>query len=410
VRTAFVDLLLAGPPAVVLLEALDQQGVWERYVPEWPGVRSKPQRNAYHRFTVDRHLWETAVGSAGLAGRVTRPDLLVLAGLFHDIGKGGSGDHTENGVALLAGIGPRMGLDAGDTAVLVALCRYHLLLADVATRRDLDDPATVEAVAAALGTRDVLQLLAALTEADSLATGPAAWSDWKAGLVRALVTRVDHVLGGGRAADVADAFPTPDQRVLIKSGEQTLLADGDRLTVVAPDRPGLFSRVAGVLSLHGLGILDAAVGGEDGWALEVFRVQSSFGPTFSWDKVLADLEAALAGRLAIRARLADRVRTYGVRRGPPVADEVEPEVRIDLEASPVATVVEVHARDGLGILYRITGALADLDLDIVSAKVQTLGADVVDSFYVRSSGGAKPTDPAVLAEVERALLHALDSG
>jgi len=409
VRTAFVDLLLAGPPAVVLLEALDQQGVWERYVPEWPGVRSKPQRNAYHRFTVDRHLWETAVGSAGLAGRVTRPDLLVLAGLFHDIGKGGSGDHTENGVALLAGIGPRMGLDADDTAVLVALCRYHLLLADVATRRDLDDPATVEAVAAALGTRDVLQLLAALTEADSLATGPAAWSDWKAGLVRALVTRVDHVLGGGRAADVADAFPTPDQRVLIKSGEQTLLADGDRLTVVAPDRPGLFSRVAGVLSLHGLGILDAAVGGEDGWALEVFRVQSSFGPTFSWDKVLADLEAALAGRLAIRARLADRVRTYGVRRGPPVADEVEPEVRIDVEASPVATVVEVHARDGLGILYRITGALADLDLDIVSAKVQTLGADVVDSFYVRSSGGAKPTDPAVLAEVERALLHALDS-
>ena len=117
----------------------------------WAGVRSKPQRNAYHRFTVDRHLWETAVGSAGLAGRVTRPDLLVLAGLFHDIGKGGSGDHTENGVALLAGIGPRMGLDADDTAVLVALCRYHLLLADVATRRDLDDPATVEAVAAALG-------------------------------------------------------------------------------------------------------------------------------------------------------------------------------------------------------------------------------------------------------------------
>jgi [protein-PII] uridylyltransferase len=224
------------------------------------------------------------------------------------------------------------------------------------------------------------------------------------------VTRVDHVLGGGRAADVADQFPSPEQRVLLKSGEQTLMADGDRLTVVAPDRPGLFSRVAGVLSLHGLGILDAAVGGEDGSALEVFRVQSSFGPTFSWDKVLVDLEAALAGRLAIRARLADRVRTYGVRRGPPVADEVEPEVRIDLEASPGATVVEVHARDGLGVLYRITGALADLDLDIVSAKVQTLGADVVDSFYVRSSDGTKPTDPAVLAEVERALLHALDPG
>src|SRR5215471_10384255 len=109
-RGALVDLLLAGPPAVGLLEALDQQGIWERYVPEWPLVRSKPQRNAYHRFTVDRHLWEAAVLAGGLAGRVGRPDLLVLAGLFHDIGKGEPGDHTDNGVARMATIGPRMGL------------------------------------------------------------------------------------------------------------------------------------------------------------------------------------------------------------------------------------------------------------------------------------------------------------
>jgi [protein-PII] uridylyltransferase len=408
VRRAFVDLLMTGPPALVLFEALDQQGVWERYVPEWPSVRSKPQRNAYHRFTVDRHLWEAAVGSAALTGGVTRPDLLVLAALFHDIGKGGPGDHTDNGVAMLGEIGPRMGLDPADTAVLVALCRHHLLLADVATRRDLDDPATIDSVAAALGTREVLGLLAALTEADSLATGPAAWSDWKAGLVRSLVTRAGHVLDGGQAADVAGEFPSVEQQALLAAGAQTLRAEGDRLTVVAPDRPGLFSRVAGVLSLHGLGVLDAAVGGADGWAIEVFRVQSTFGPTITWDRLMADLEAALAGRLAIRARLADRVRTYGSRQGPPVADEVEPEVRVDLAASPVATVVEVHARDSLGVLYRITGALADLDLDIVSAKVQTLGADVVDSFYVRSGDGTKPTDPAVLAEVERALLHALE--
>ncbi|HKY65852.1 MAG TPA: HD domain-containing protein, partial [Acidimicrobiales bacterium] len=361
-RAAFVDLLSAGPPAVVLLEALDQQGLWERYVPEWPSVRSKPQRNAYHTFTVDRHLWETAVGAAGLVGRVTRPDLLVLAGLFHDIGKGGPGDHTDNGVALLAEIGPRMGLDAADTGVLVVLCRHHLLLADVATRRDLDDPATIDGVAAALGDREVLGLLAALTEADSLATGPAAWSDWKAGLVRSLVARVDHVMRGGQAVEVADAFPTAEQAELLAAGRQVLLADGDRLTVVAPDRPGLFSRVAGVLSLHGLGVLDAAVGGHDGWALEVFRVESSFGPTITWDKVLADLELALSGRLAIRARLADRARTYGQRRGPLVVDEIEPEIRVDLDASPVATVVEVHARDGLGVLYRITSALSDLDL------------------------------------------------
>jgi [protein-PII] uridylyltransferase len=405
-RAALIDLLASGPPAIMLLEALDQQGVWERYVPEWPSVRSKPQRNAYHRFTVDRHLWEAAVGAGALVGRVTRPDLLVLAGLFHDIGKGEPGDHTHNGVRMLADIGPRMGLDRHDTEVLIALCRHHLLLADVATRRDIDDPATIDGVAGVLGSREVLGLLAALTEADSLATGTAAWSDWKAGLVRALVTRVDHVLGGGVAREVADEFPSDDQRALLAAGAQTIRTAGDRLTVVTPDRHGLFSRVAGVLSLHGLGVLDAAVASEGGWAIEVFRVESSFGPTFTWEKVVADLHLALAGRLAIRARLADRVRTYGDRRARQPADS-EPEVHFDLDASGDATIVEVHATDGLGVLYRITSALADLDLDIVGAKVQTLGPQVVDSFFVRSSDGAKVADPAVLTEIERALLHAL---
>jgi [protein-PII] uridylyltransferase len=392
---------------VVLLEALDQQGVWERYVPEWPSVRSRPQRNAYHRYTVDRHLWEAAVGAGALAGRVRRPDLLVLAGLFHDIGKGEAGNHTDNGVRLLGAIAPRMGLDEHDAAVLVALCRHHLLLPDVATRRDIDDPATVDGVAAAVGDREVLELLAALTEADSLATGPAAWSNWKAGLVRALVTRVDHVLGGGRAHEVAEEFPTAEQRALLEGGRQVVVADGDRLTVVTPDRHGLFSRVAGVLSLHGLDVLDAAVATEGGWALEVFRVESSFGPTFSWDRVLADIDLALAGRLAVRARLADRIRTYGARHPRQFAG-VETEVRADLDASTDTTVVEVHAADGLGVLYRITSALADLDLDIVGAKVQTLGPQVVDSFFLRGPEG-KVTDPEVLAEIERALLHALSA-
>jgi [protein-PII] uridylyltransferase len=139
----------------------------------------------------------------------------------------------------------------------------------------------------------------------------------------------------------------------------------------------------------------------------VFRVVSSFGPTFSWTKVEADLERALAGRLAIRARLADRARTYGSRRRATYDDDVEPEIRFDVDASTDATVVEVHAPDGLGVLYRITTALADLDLDIVGAKVQTLGPQVVDSFYVRTTEGTKITDEGLLAETERALLHAL---
>jgi [protein-PII] uridylyltransferase len=411
-RDALVELLLAGPPAILLLEALDQQGVWERYFPEWPSVRSKPQRNAYHRFTVDRHLWEATAQAAPLAGRVARPDLLVLAGLLHDIGKGEPGDHVANGVRLVGDIAARMGLDDHDAAVLVLLCRHHLLLPDVATRRDIDDPATIESVVGELGSDpEALGLLAALTEADSLATGPAAWSEWKADLVRALVARADHVMRGGEAAEVAREFPDERQRALLRrASEQVIVSEGDRLTVVAADRHGLFARVAGVLALHGLDVLDAAATTERGWALEVFRVESSFGPTFSWTKVVADVERALAGQLAIRARLADRIRTYGSRRARTRGhEEVEPEIRFDLDATPDATVVEVEAADALGVLYRITSALADLDLDISSAKVQTLGPRVVDSFYVRDGEAAKVSDPGVLAEIERALLHALEA-
>jgi [protein-PII] uridylyltransferase len=198
VRSALVDLLSAGPPAVPVLEALDQAGIWERYFPEWPSVRAKPQRNAYHLFTVDRHLWEAGTQAARLADHVARPDLLVLGALLHDIGKGQPGDHTEAGIDQLATIGPRMGLDPADVDVLVSLCRHHLLLPDVATRRDLDEPAVIRGVADAVGDPGTLELLAALTEADSLATGPAAWSRWKAELVRDLVGRVDrHLTGDG---------------------------------------------------------------------------------------------------------------------------------------------------------------------------------------------------------------------
>jgi [protein-PII] uridylyltransferase len=291
-------------------------------------------------------------------------------------------------------------------AVLQAMVRHHLLLPDVATRRDLDDPATTTAVADAVGDQRTLVLLAALTEADSLATGPAAWGRWKADLVRELVRRTAHVLGGGAPEDVREDFPTAEHLALLAAGEQVLQGEGDRLTVVTQDRPGVFSRVTGVCALHGLGVLDAAVTSVDGIALEVLRVESSFGPTIGWDKVLADLESALEGRLALQARLAERARVYGTRRGStPITDP--PRVIVDNKASFAATVVEVHAPDAMGVLYRITRALSELDLDIVSAKVQTLGDRVVDAFYVRSPSGGKLEDPAVLVEIERALLHEL---
>jgi [protein-PII] uridylyltransferase len=189
-------------------------------------------------------------------------------------------------------------------------------------------------------------------------------------------------------------------------GQLAVRRHGDDLTVVAPDRPGLFSRVAGTLALHGLDILSASAGGEDGMAVEVFRVEPVFGDDPDWDRVAADLEHALAGRLAIEARLDDRVRTYRPSR-PQAVEEPEISVLADNEASELATVVEVRARDAIGVLYRITRAFADCELDVRSAKVQTLGQQVVDTFYVRDSGGHKIVDPQHLAEIERAVLGSL---
>ncbi len=201
-RDLFVELLACGPAAVPVIEDLDHVGLFVLLVPEWEPCRSRPQRNAYHRFTVDRHLMETAAEASRLVDRVDRPDLLLVGALLHDIGKGYPGDHTEVGVDLMRTIGSRMGFSEADTDLLVAMVEHHLLLPDVATRRDLDDDGTIRSVADALGSIRLLELLGALTEADSIATGPSAWSSWKGDLVYELVDRTRHVLSGGDVGEV----------------------------------------------------------------------------------------------------------------------------------------------------------------------------------------------------------------
>ena len=407
-RRLFVELFLAGHPAVSVIETLDQKGLWEPIVPEWGHIRCRPQRNAYHRFTVDRHLCETAANAAELVDRVDRPDLLVVGALLHDIGKGRPGDHTDVGIEMVAEIGPRMGFDDVDTKTLQQMVRHHLLLPDTATRRDLSDDGTIEFVANAVGNLTCLRLLDALTEADSLATGTAAWGPWKKDLVGVLVSRVAHVLSGGEISTaIDDGFPTSHQLELLQQRRRILETDGDQLIVVSPDRPGLFSRVAGVLALHGLAVLEAAAYSDgNGMALETFRVQSSFTDEIIWDRVIVDLEKALDGRLAIEARLAERSKTY--RRGRRLPGVVtHPEVLIDNNLSKDSTIVEVRAPDGSGLLYRITRALHELDLSVYSAKIETIGTDAVDSFYVRDGQDRKISDEEYLSEVRQALLNAL---
>ncbi|MFZ9393668.1 MAG: [protein-PII] uridylyltransferase, partial [Ilumatobacteraceae bacterium] len=376
-----VALLLEGEAAIPVLESLDQRNLLVKVLPEWAPVRSKPQRNAYHRFTVDRHLWQTVANAAALVERVQRPDLLMFGALFHDIGKGYPGDHTEVGVAMFADIGPRMGLPEADVATVSLLIEHHLLLADTATRRDLSDDATITMVAERLGSVLVLDLLHALTEADSLATGPSAWSDWKAELITVLVERVRHVLGGGDMQDVMwRLFPDADVLELMAAGKVAITTEPDRVTVVSPDLPGTFSRVAGVMALHNLDVLGAeAHSDEQGMAASQFRVSSSYGGEIEWEPVVANLERALGGRLAIGSRLSERAASSRPRRALSAVAPSAPSVRFDDNASSNATFIEVRAPDQLGVLHRITKAMADLGLDIRHARVLTLGNEVVDS-------------------------------
>jgi [protein-PII] uridylyltransferase len=301
-----------------------------------------------------------------------------------------------------------MGFPPEDVTVLADMVRHHLLLPDVATRRDIHDEATITAVAETVGSLATLELLAALTEADSLATGPAAWGTWKAGLVAELVARTAHRLGGAAGPEPTGPLLTDEHRRLLAEGGTHVLGEGRTLTVISPDRPGTFSRVAGVLAVRGLDVLEAVAHSEGPTALSRFAVTPTHGDDVDWDKVTEQVRQALAGQLALAARVAERERTYA-RTGPVAdADAAPPEVRVDNEASGDSTVIEVHAPDAIGILYRLTQALTGLDLDIRTAKVQTLGHRVVDSFYVRSSGGGKITDETHLAEIERAILFALD--
>ncbi|TDB83968.1 [protein-PII] uridylyltransferase, partial [Actinomadura sp. KC216] len=149
-RDALVSLLGAGPAAIGVWEALDQADLIVRLLPEWERVRNRPQRNPVHRFTVDRHLVETAAGAAALTREVARPDLLLLSALLHDIGKGSPGDHSTTGAVIAHDIGTRLGLPEDDVRVLETLVRHHLLLPETATRRDIDDPMTVQTVTAAV--------------------------------------------------------------------------------------------------------------------------------------------------------------------------------------------------------------------------------------------------------------------
>jgi [protein-PII] uridylyltransferase len=406
-RRLFEDTLLAGHQAIPVLESLDHFGLLHRLVPEWEPTRSRPQRNAYHRFTVDRHLLETAAQAALVVDRVSRPGLLVVGALLHDIGKGYPGDHTEVGIEMIPTIARRMGYPDDDVALLVDMCRHHLLLPDVATRRDIDDPDIIIWVADQVKSITTLELLDALTEADSIATGPSAWSRWKAGLVRSLVDRTRLALESGDVSTLTSEFPSAEQVTLMAARERQVLVDADTITVVMPDVHASLWRVAGTLALHGLDVLQADVHSENGMAIEVYRVEAIFGEVDA-QQLTDDVWRALEGRLAVFARLEERVNVYEPSVSRAAARPMIPtSVSFDNVSSTTATVVEVAAADSLGLLCRLTHALSEQGLDISRSKVQTLGESAVDSFYVTDIHGNKITDTEHLEEIRASIEYSL---
>lgn len=406
-RDAMVALLGAGRPAVAVWEALDQVGLIERLIPMWGPVRSAPQRNAVHRFTVDRHLVETAVEAGKFQRQVQRPDLLLFGALLHDIGKGRPGDdHSRLGADLLDVIAPDLGFDGADCAVLRTLVRQHLLLPEAATRRDLDDPETIRMVADTVGDVETLDLLYYLTLADAAATGPKAWSDWKAALVDDLARRTRSALQGqppqhrpGPAAAYRGMLAGRDVAVAMHSGPAGL-----EVAVAADDRPGLLSLVAGTLAMHRLDIRSAATETVGRRALLAWVVEATFGTPVSSEQLAADIRRALDGTLDLDAALRRREDAY---RGTETPFD-RPASRVDIvqEASRSATVVEVRAHDRPGTLYRLTRALTMAGADIVSAHLESRGANVVDTFYVTGRDGlplSQESAERVRAAVEQTL-------
>ncbi|MFC4602247.1 [protein-PII] uridylyltransferase [Rhodococcus kronopolitis] len=394
-REALSDLLVvlgSGRRAVAVIEALDRTGLWGRLLPEWGAVRDLPPRDAVHTWTVDRHLVETACYASALTTRVSRPDLLVLGAVLHDIGKGRTGDHSVVGAELAVAIGTRLGLWPADVDTLSAMVRHHLLLPHTATRRDLDDPATVQAVADALGGDPVLlELLGALAEADSLATGPGVWGEWKSSLIRELVRRCRLLMAGDELPAPAPIDPVHAQ-LAADGGVHVLIEPATgvhtyTVTVVAPDAPGLLSDAAGVLALHSLRVLSADVGSHGAAAVNTFTVAPTFGTPPLAELLRQELIRAVAGELDLVAMLEEKdaatraaqALDRGVDAVPVLPAQAPPRI-LWSESGDGQVVVELRAEDRLGLLCRLASVLERSGADIRWARVSTLGTSVVDAF------------------------------
>jgi len=470
-RGRFLAVLWHGAAALPAIAEMDHTGVLESMIPEWVAVRGRAQRNPFHRYALDRHAWHAALNLGDLVTRerwagaaleqVTDREALMLGVWLHDVGKAHGEPHSETGIPVARAIAARMGATQHTQDLVETMVRHHLLLPDAATRRDVSDPALAAQVAETVGDVSTLACLNLLATADGLATGPSAWTSWKASLIASLVAKVEAVLNDRDPQAVADgpsatldeavalgpelgvdgaavrahALGMPERylsamspRAVVRHAAMTAHTVGaeevrtrvtpgddpagdyagyDTLDLVALDAPGLFSKVAGVLALHGGSVVTAdAFTSAEGVAVDTFVVAPPDHATASWWlRVEGDLAEAIAGRLALRARVARKAKDEQRRLAR--LPDVTTSVTTAEDPAGAATVLEVHTQDRVGILYAVTAALAELHLDIVMARIQTMGNEVVDSFFVTDPFG-QPLDDVHAEEMLMAVSAALD--
>jgi len=380
-RQQLIRLLSSGRGLLEVWETLEETGAVDHFLPEWELVRLLPHASEIHRFTVDRHSVEACIEASALIRTVSRPDVLVVTALLHDIGKGSLTEHSVAGAPIARGAAARMGFDAETVELIGSLVRWHLLLATTATTRDPDDPATAELVISRIGDPEALALLTALTEADARATSPKAWSSWRSRLILTLAERARIAAGSG-TAPAAAGYP----RVKVPSDakrrglalEVETLPDGSRITAIAPDRVGLMADLAATLAFQRIGIRSARVWGQDRFAVSVWEVSDEQVD----ERVLRErFDAIVRGRLDPGARLR-----------PADPDVLSPSVVVRPEASTRSTVLEVRTADRPGVVFLVADALARLDVAIRSAHVDTLGPQAVDVFYLQEAAAGALTD------------------
>jgi [protein-PII] uridylyltransferase len=467
----FLEILTAKQSPETALRRMNEAGVLGRFVPDFGRIVAQMQFNMYHHYTVDEHLiravgvlWRIESGTLEAEHRLatqlmrkpTSRAALYLAVFLHDIAKGRKGDHSEVGTGIAQRLGPRLGLTAEETETCAWLVRQHLLMSDVAQKRDIGDPKTVQDFAAVVRSPERLRLLYVLTNADIRAVGPGVFNGWKAQLLEALYHETEAVLSGGhgvvaRAERVAVARQALRDRLtdwppaevartverhydpywlsldadaherharlmrdaaaapLTVRGRNDPARDATEITLYLGDHPGLFARITGALAVSAADILEAKIFTTvDGMALDTFLVQDRTGKPFETqeriDRLAANVEKTLSGTLRPHEILAERQRGRPRRER---AFQVEPRVVVDNDASNTHTVIEVNGTDRPGLLSDLARGLLRANLSIGSAQIATYGETAVDVFYVKDLFGLKITQANKLKLIERHLLDAL---